>query len=113
METEDLLRRCRNEARMADALNHPNIITIYDAGEQAGVFYIAMEPGNVMLAAIGAVKVMDFGITKEGGLRRWLVTSDRQLLSVRAQIRAHVAGMPRLRRCRPGRGVLPPSGTGC
>jgi len=114
LETEDLLRRFRNEARMAGTLNHPNIVTIYDAGEQEGVFYIAMEyiegetlhallsqhrslpveqvidivrqvcagldyahahgvihrdvkPANVMLAASGTVKVMDFGIAKAGG----------------------------------------------
>jgi len=114
LETEDLLRRFRNEARMAGTLNHPNIVTIYDAGEQEGVFYIAMEyiegetlhgllsqhrslpveqvidivrqvcagldyahahgvihrdvkPANVMLAAGGTVKVMDFGIAKAGG----------------------------------------------
>jgi len=43
LDTEDLLRRFRNEARSAGTLNHPNIVTIYDAGEQEGVFYIAME----------------------------------------------------------------------
>jgi len=43
LETEDLLRRFKNEARSAGTLNHPNIVTIYDAGEQDGVFYIAME----------------------------------------------------------------------
>ena len=114
LETADLLRRFKNEARSAGALSHPNIVTIYDAGEQEGVFYIAMEyiegeslqallsqhrclpveraieivrpvctaldyahahgvihrdvkPANIMLAARGAVKVMDFGIAKAGG----------------------------------------------
>ncbi len=43
METKELLQRFRNEARAAGALNHPNIVTIYDAGEQEGLFYIAME----------------------------------------------------------------------
>src|SRR4051812_19063220 len=40
---QDLLRRFRNEARAAGVLNHRNIVTIYDAGEENGVFYIAME----------------------------------------------------------------------
>jgi Protein kinase domain/PEGA domain len=43
LESEDLLRRFRQEARAAGVLNHPNIVTIYDAGEQDGLFYIAME----------------------------------------------------------------------
>jgi len=43
MEAAELLRRFRNEARAAGVLNHPNIVTIYDAGEHGGMFYIAME----------------------------------------------------------------------
>ncbi|HLJ30568.1 MAG TPA: serine/threonine-protein kinase [Candidatus Angelobacter sp.] len=43
LETADVLRRFRNEARAAGVLNHPNIVTIHDAGEQDGMFYIAME----------------------------------------------------------------------
>src|SRR3954465_8840935 len=43
LETDEMLRRFKNEARAAGVLNHPNIVTIYDAGEQDGLFYIAME----------------------------------------------------------------------
>src|SRR5579864_732361 len=43
LESADLMRRFKNEARAAGLLNHPNIVTIYDAGEHDGVFYIAME----------------------------------------------------------------------
>ncbi len=43
MDDEEVIRRFRHEARAAGALHHPNIVTIFDAGEQGEIFYIAME----------------------------------------------------------------------
>ena len=39
---ESFRERFVRESRTAARLNHPNIVTIYDAGDEAGVLYIAM-----------------------------------------------------------------------
>ncbi|HVH19467.1 MAG TPA: protein kinase [Myxococcota bacterium] len=42
-ENPQALKNFLREAKSAAQLNHPNIVMVYDAGEQDGVFYIAME----------------------------------------------------------------------
>src|SRR5271165_2172785 len=39
----ELLTRFQTEARAAGLLTHPNIVVVYDAGEEEGNFYITME----------------------------------------------------------------------
>src|SRR5229473_2981025 len=39
----ELIARFQTEARAAGLLTHPNIVTVYDAGEEEGLFYITME----------------------------------------------------------------------
>jgi serine/threonine protein kinase len=49
-ENPQALKNFLREAKSAAALNHPNIVTIFDAGEQDGAYYIAMEyvDGNTL-----------------------------------------------------------------
>src|SRR5687767_6721199 len=42
-QNEDLLNRFIQEAKAASALNHPNILTVYEIGETEGIHYLSSE----------------------------------------------------------------------
>jgi len=42
-DAENVIARFRREAQAAGRLSHPNIVSIYDFGEEAGAWFIAME----------------------------------------------------------------------
>jgi serine/threonine protein kinase len=74
---DDMLRRFQNEARAAGALSHPNIVTIYDAAEADGIFFIAMEyiEGTTLASmlqdrhALSAQEIVDIGTQICAGLQ--------------------------------------------
>ena len=43
LKSSELLARFQTEARAAGLLTHPNIVVVYDAGEEDGLYYITME----------------------------------------------------------------------
>ena len=42
-EDEEFVRRFGIEAQSAASLSHPNIVPIYDVGNENGIYYIVME----------------------------------------------------------------------
>ena len=41
--SEEFIRRFHREAQSATSLAHPNIVSIYDVGEEESIYYIVME----------------------------------------------------------------------
>jgi len=71
----DRLRRFEQEARAAAALNHPNILVVYDVGTDGGVPYVVSEllDGQTLRAILerGALqprKAVEYGIQLASGL---------------------------------------------
>jgi serine/threonine protein kinase len=70
-------RRIEHEARAAGSLNHPNILTIYDIGEEQGTPYIVSElvegePLRTLLSGspLAIRKVLDIAIQTAAGLAK-------------------------------------------
>jgi serine/threonine protein kinase len=76
----ELLHRLQQEARAASALNHPNIVHIYDVGESAdltGAHYVVMEhvPGETLRRHLAAgplpmAELLDLGAQAADGLAK-------------------------------------------
>jgi serine/threonine protein kinase len=70
---QERLQRFLAEARLASSFNHPNIVSIYELGEQQGQRFIAMEyvAGRSLRAllkpqALGLKKLLDLAV-----MSRW------------------------------------------
>ena len=71
----DRLERFAQEARAAAALNHPNILSIFDIGDERGVFYVVSEllegetlRDRLKTGALSNRKAIDYGLQVARGL---------------------------------------------
>src|SRR5262245_58016542 len=80
---DDVRRSFLDEARAASALNHPNIVTVYEVGNDHGTDYIAME--------LVAGKPLDELIPRQGMSLREILRYATQIADGLA--RAHGVGL--------------------
>jgi serine/threonine protein kinase len=84
----DRLRRFEQEARAAAALNHPNIVVLYDIGQHDGAPFLVTEllEGSTLRERLGGTalpvrKAVDYGVQMTRGLaaahERGIVTCRR------------------------------------
>ena len=71
---EEFVKRFNSEAQAAASLSHPNIVSIYDVGNEDGIYYIVME--------LVRGKTLKQIITEEGALPwKWSVNIAMQIAS--------------------------------
>ena len=71
---EEFIKRFNSEAQSAASLTHPNIVSIYDVGNEEGIYYIVME--------LIRGKTLKQIITEEGALPwKWSVNIAMQIAS--------------------------------
>ncbi len=83
-EDEDFVRKFRSEAQAAAGLLNPNIVNVYDVGEDRGLYYMVME-------LVDGITLKDY-IEKKGRL------SHKEVISIAIQMcngigAAHAAGI--------------------
>ncbi len=81
----DRMQRFVQEARAAAALNHPNILSIFDIGEEHGAPYIVSE--------------LLEGTTLREQLRDWALTCQRRAIDCGLQVARGLGGGTRKRNC--------------
>jgi len=75
-ESKERTLRFEREARAASALNHPNIVTIHDIGDQDGTIYIAMELVDgatlreISSGTLPPKKILDIAVQTADGLAK-------------------------------------------
>jgi len=94
-ENQESLRRFEQEARAASALNHPNIVTVYEVGRADATSYIAMElvEGKTVreLAAAGPLslkRALSIAAQAADGLAKAHAAGIVTVLTDRHQVRA-------------------------
>ena len=71
---EERLRRFEQEAHILGALNHPNLLVIYDIGSESGIFYLVSEllSGSVLrdllTHPLGARRATEYAVQIAKGL---------------------------------------------